>query len=120
MVASMSRKGDCWDNAVAESFFATRRPVRTSHRTSRPLMRAESTSRITRRGGSSGTTSGPYQPGVASSAVDVESGLAAALLRAAEAGRFDVVALLARELETRRLARVGDVVRPDDPERGKR
>jgi len=42
------------------------------------------------------------------------------LLRAAEAGRFDVVALLARELETRRLARVGDVVRPDDPERGKR
>ena len=23
MVASMSRKGDCWDNAVAESFFAT-------------------------------------------------------------------------------------------------
>ena len=21
--ASMSRKGDCWDNAVAESFFAT-------------------------------------------------------------------------------------------------
>jgi putative transposase len=23
MTASMSRKGDCWDNAVAESFFAT-------------------------------------------------------------------------------------------------
>jgi len=23
MVSSMSRKGDCWDNAVAESFFAT-------------------------------------------------------------------------------------------------
>ena len=23
MVASMSRTGDCWDNAVAESFFAT-------------------------------------------------------------------------------------------------
>src|SRR5262249_22459779 len=23
MVASMSRKGDCWDNAVAESFFGT-------------------------------------------------------------------------------------------------
>jgi len=23
MVCSMSRKGDCWDNAVAESFFAT-------------------------------------------------------------------------------------------------
>ena len=25
MLASMSRKGDCWDNAVAESFFATAR-----------------------------------------------------------------------------------------------
>jgi len=25
MIASMSRKGDCWDNAVAESFFATLR-----------------------------------------------------------------------------------------------
>ena len=25
MVASMSRTGDCWDNAVAESFFATLR-----------------------------------------------------------------------------------------------
>jgi hypothetical protein len=23
MTASMSRKGNCWDNAVAESFFAT-------------------------------------------------------------------------------------------------
>ena len=23
MTCSMSRKGDCWDNAVAESFFAT-------------------------------------------------------------------------------------------------
>jgi transposase InsO family protein len=23
IVGSMSRKGDCWDNAVAESFFAT-------------------------------------------------------------------------------------------------
>ena len=25
MIASMSRPGDCWDNAVAESFFATLR-----------------------------------------------------------------------------------------------
>jgi transposase InsO family protein len=25
IVTSMSRKGDCWDNAVAESFFATLR-----------------------------------------------------------------------------------------------
>ena len=23
MLSSMSRKGDCWDNAVAESFFST-------------------------------------------------------------------------------------------------
>jgi hypothetical protein len=59
----------------------------------------------------SGTTSGPYQPAVSSSAVDVETGLAAALLRAAEAGRFDVVAQLAHELEARRLAGAGDVIR---------
>lgn len=32
MVASMSRKGDCWDNAVAESFFATlRRELESPH-----------------------------------------------------------------------------------------
>jgi hypothetical protein len=68
----------------------------------------------------SGTTSEPYLPGVSSSAVDVETGLAAALLRAAEAGRFDVVAQLAHELEARRLARVGNVVGPDEGERGKR
>jgi len=23
MISSMSRKGDCWDNAVSESFFGT-------------------------------------------------------------------------------------------------
>lgn len=28
LVPSMSRKGDCWDNAVAESFFAT---LKTEH-----------------------------------------------------------------------------------------
>jgi hypothetical protein len=37
----------------------------------------------------------------------VETGLARALDRASEAGRFDVVAQLARELEARRLARAG-------------
>jgi hypothetical protein len=37
--------------------------------------------------------------------------LAAALKRAAEAGRWDVVAQLARELEARRLANAGNVVR---------
>jgi hypothetical protein len=42
------------------------------------------------------------------------------LLRAAEAGRFDVVAQLAGELEARRLARVGNIVRPDEGDRGKR
>lgn len=31
MVASMSRKGDCWDNAVAESFFATLRAELVDH-----------------------------------------------------------------------------------------
>jgi putative transposase len=31
MIASMSRKGDCWDNAVAESFFATLRAEHLDH-----------------------------------------------------------------------------------------
>ena len=31
VVASMSRKGDCWDNAVAESFFATIRAELVDH-----------------------------------------------------------------------------------------
>jgi hypothetical protein len=40
----------------------------------------------------------------------VEAALAGALARAAEAGRFDVVAQLAKELQARRLARAGNVV----------
>lgn len=40
----------------------------------------------------------------------VEEALAAALTAAATAGRFDVVAQLARELEARRLARSGNVI----------
>jgi hypothetical protein len=40
----------------------------------------------------------------------VEAALANALTQAATAGRFDVVAQLARELEARRLARAGNVV----------
>lgn len=32
LVPSMSRKGDCWDNAVAESFFSTLKKERTCHR----------------------------------------------------------------------------------------
>ena len=31
LVTSMSRKGDCWDNAVAESFFATLRAEHVEH-----------------------------------------------------------------------------------------
>jgi hypothetical protein len=49
----------------------------------------------------------------------VEQALAEALVQAAGAGRFDVVAQLARELEARRLARAGNVVRLAD-ERAKR
>lgn len=40
----------------------------------------------------------------------VENALATALTAAATAGRYDVVATLARELEARRLARAGNVV----------
>lgn len=32
-IASMSRKGDCWDNAVAESFFATLKGELVDHET---------------------------------------------------------------------------------------
>ena len=31
MIASMSRTGDCWDNAVAESFFATLKGDHVDH-----------------------------------------------------------------------------------------
>jgi hypothetical protein len=43
-------------------------------------------------------------------ATDIEIALVRALETAAAAGRFDVVAQLARELEARRLARLGNVV----------
>jgi hypothetical protein len=43
----------------------------------------------------------------------VEAAIATALVEAATAGRFDVVAQLARELEARRLSRAGNVVRLD-------
>ena len=32
MLCSMSRKGDCWDNAVAESFFSSLKTERVHHR----------------------------------------------------------------------------------------
>lgn len=44
MVASMSRKGDCWDNAVAESFFATIKGEMLDHETFET--RAEATAAI--------------------------------------------------------------------------
>jgi hypothetical protein len=49
----------------------------------------------------------------------VEEALAGALARAAEAGRFDVVAQLAKELEARRLSAAGNVV-PFNGQRPKR
>jgi hypothetical protein len=45
--------------------------------------------------------------GDGSTECDVDGALARALDRASEAGRFDVVALLAGELQARRLAREG-------------
>ena len=50
----------------------------------------------------------------------VEAALARALDRASEAGRFDVVAQLARELEARRLGRLPNVAAPDPEGRGRR
>jgi len=58
-----------------------------------------------------GPTNGPSAK---ASGDDVEAALVKALDRAAEAGRFDVVSQLARELEARRLSRAGNVVRLDE------
>jgi hypothetical protein len=52
-------------------------------------------------------------------AADVERALVRALGAAAAAGRFDVVAQLARELEARRLTRAGNVVPLDAAKRRK-
>jgi hypothetical protein len=52
----------------------------------------------------------PSEPPSRPGADPVEQALATALTAAAAAGRFDVVAQLARELEARRLARAGNVV----------
>lgn len=41
MIASMSRKGDCWDNAPSESFFATVRAELIDHEHFRTHLRAE-------------------------------------------------------------------------------
>jgi len=41
MTQSMSRAGDCWDNAVAESFFATLRAELVDHETFKTAQAAE-------------------------------------------------------------------------------
>ena len=50
----------------------------------------------------------------------VEAALAEALALAATAGRFDVVAQRARELEARRFARAGNVLTLDARQKGRR
>ncbi len=62
------------------------------------------------------------QPDVSAAlpAEPVEVVLARALSRAADAGRWDIVTQLAKELEAMRLAHAGNVVRLDDHERRRR
>jgi len=60
----------------------------------------------------------PALPRDAAASDLVEAALARALDRASDAGRFDVVGQLARELEARRLSRLGNVVLLDS--RGRR
>jgi hypothetical protein len=50
----------------------------------------------------------------------IDAALATALVQAAAAGRFDVVAQLARELEARRLTRAGNVVRLERARHGEK
>jgi hypothetical protein len=58
-----------------------------------------------------GTPGLPYKyDTVAEGAADVDGSLAEAVAEASRAGRWDVVAQLARELEARRVASVGNVV----------
>lgn len=59
----------------------------------------------------------PASPGTGED--QVEAALARALERASAAGRFDVVAQLARELEARRLARLPNAVPLESDGRGK-
>jgi hypothetical protein len=62
------------------------------------------------RSASNATESPPQAFGANFGAEAVEASIAAALTEAAKAGRFDVVAQLARELEARRLASATNVV----------
>jgi transposase InsO family protein len=49
VVCSMSRKGNCWDNAVAESFFATLKTESSTSVASRPGKKRERRSSISSR-----------------------------------------------------------------------
>ena len=40
MICSMSRKGNCWDNACAETFFSTIKSERLHHKTYKTLLEA--------------------------------------------------------------------------------
>ena len=63
-VASMSRKGDCWDNAVAESFFATIKGEMIDDRDFET--RAGGGSLTTKKSRRVKTPDGPYFPGFSS------------------------------------------------------
>ena len=47
VTCSMSRNGDCWDNAAMESFFSSLKTERTSRRTINPATKHERTCSIT-------------------------------------------------------------------------
>jgi hypothetical protein len=66
-----------------------------------------------------GSASPDVLPRPAAASDPVEAALADALTKASAAGRFDVVAQLARELEARRTARAGVVVLAEARERRK-
>lgn len=80
------------------------------YRSSNPLGDAVNTEAVSISGALMGRSAGD----------EVETALAAALTPAATAGRFDVVAQLAKELEARRLARASNVVDLDSKRRGRR
>ncbi len=66
-----------------------------------------------------GAAGGNAPPRSAAASDPVEAALAKALTDASTAGRFDVVAQLAKELEARRLARLSNVVTLDQAARRK-
>ena len=108
-------------------------PLRLAAAEPKAALAAEDSRRIEKTGPTtdpSGPEIGGVHPGVGQSwgnpaslgtgTDQVEAALARALDRASEAGRFDVVAQLARELEARRLARLPNLVPLEPDGRGKR